>query len=442
MALCPSAPTPPPVSTSFGTGATGGICGKEYPPGVLDSHNGFPDHPNNEGILDIHYNYTNASFRFPATNEPGYWRYRSLFPIPFNAPVPPLLTGMTPLYHAENLAREIGIAQILIKDDTREPTASFKDRASALAVAIARHRNAPVIATASTGNAAAALAGMAASMAMPCVLFVPKSAPPAKLAQLQAYGARIVLAEGPYDLAFELCMQACEQEGWYNRNTAYNPAMAEGKKTVAFEICEQLGWENAPPTAVFVGTGDGCILAGIHKGFKELKRMGIIPRIPRLFGVQAAGSDWLTQAFEQGQTSPEALLAKAPITAHTIADSISAGLPRDRVKAMNAVTQTGGAFIRVTDEEILAAIPHLAQKTGVFAEPAGAASLAGLLKAKAEGRIAPSETVCLLVTGSGLKDIHSAEKSASLQPSFSPLLANSKNLSSILEKVKSTLPAC
>ncbi len=439
MAVCPDAPTLPPISTSFVKGATCVICGKEYPPDFLDTHYVCPDHPHNEGILDIHYNYTNASFRFPAGTEPGYWRYRAVFPLPLDAPVPPLLTGMTPLYHAEALARELGIARILLKDDSREPTASFKDRASALAVAIAKHRKAPVIATASTGNAAAALAGMAASMDMPCVLFVPKSAPAAKLAQLQAYGARIILADGPYDLAFELCMQACASEGWYNRNTAYNPAMAEGKKTVSFEICEQLGWENAPPTAIFVGTGDGCILAGVHKGFKELKRMGIIERVPRLFGVQAAGSDWLAQAFEEKLTTPEALLAKAPINAHTIADSISAGLPRDRVKAMNAVTQTGGAFIRVSDEEILAAIPHLAQKTGVFAEPAGAASLAGLIKAKASGLIAPSETVCLLVTGSGLKDIASAQTASATHNPFPPLLADAKNLSAALQKVKNTL---
>lgn len=421
----------PVVTGPFVTGMTCVVCGRRFPPSHLDHAYVCPDH-GQEGILDIEYDYQAAAPHFPAPNQPdqpgqpeqaGLWRYRALLPLPWTAPVPPLLTGITPLYEAPRLARALGLARVLVKDDSRQPSASFKDRASCLAVALAKAKSAPVVATASTGNAAAALAGMAAAMDQACVIFVPASAPPAKVAQLTAYGARVLLVRGAYDQAFDLCMEACRRKGWYNRNTAYNPNMAEGKKTAAFEICEQMGW--TVPDAVFVGVGDGCILAGLHKGFADLIRLGRTERMPRLYGVQAAGSDFLWQAQEEGRTTPEALLGKAPIAAHTVADSISAGLPRDRVKAMRAVTRSGGRFLRVSDDDILGAIPALARHCGVFAEPAGAACLAGLNAAVAQGLVSPSETVCLAATGSGLKDAAAAAKAcepgASAAASLAPL---------------------
>ncbi len=392
---------------SFVSGARCVVCGRTFAPAYLDhayvcpDHSVHSDHPD-EGILDIAYDYAAAAAHFPDPCQPGLWRYRALLPLAPDAPVPPLLTGMTPLYEAPRLAQRLGIARVQIKDETRQPTASFKDRASCLAVALAAGRNAPVVATASTGNAAAALAGMAAAMGQRCVIFVPATAPPAKLAQLAAYGARVLAVRGTYDQAFELCMEACRRKGWYNRNTGYNPAMAEGKKTAAFEIAEQSGWN--VPDAVFVGVGDGCIMAGLHKGFEDLVRLGRTDRVPRLFGVQAEGSDFMWQAWEEGRFEPAALLAKAPIAAATAADSICAGLPRDRVKAMNAVRRSNGRFVRVADSAILAAIPTLAQTSGVFAEPAGAAALAGLEAALAQGLVEREAGVCLVVTGSGLKD--------------------------------------
>lgn len=390
-----------PSADSFVSGAHCVVCGRRFDAAYLDKAYVCPDH-GDEGILDIEYEYQAASARFPAPDQPGLWRYRALLPLPWTAPVPSLLTGLTPFYEAPSLAQTVNCARVFVKDDTRQPTGSFKDRASCLAVALARVQRAPVVAAASTGNAAAALAGMAAAMRQTCVIFVPASAPAAKVAQLLAYGAHVLLVRGSYDQAFALCMEACRHRGWYNRNTAYNPCMAEGKKSAAFEIAEDMGWRT--PDAVFVGTGDGCILAGLHKGFSDLVRLGRTTRIPRLYGVQAEGSDFLCQAWEEGCHSANAILSKPSIAARTAADSICAGLPRDRVKAMRAVCESGGRFVRVSDAEILAAVPALARACGVFAEPAGAAALAGLVSAARQGLIAPADTVCLVVTGSGLKD--------------------------------------
>ena len=392
------------VSGPFVTGLRCVVCGKRHAPDAVDY---VCPCRGNEGILDVEYDYDAASRVFTAANlaasrEQGMWRYRAMLPLPLDAATPPLLAGATPLYEAPRLAAGLGLGQVLVKDDGRSPTASFKDRASALAVALARVRGASVVATASTGNAAAALAGMAASMNQPCVIFVPASAPPAKIAQLLAYGAEVFAVQGSYDQAFELCLLACRDKGWYNRNTGYNPYMAEGKKTAAYELCEQLGWQ--VPDAVAVSVGDGCIIAGLHKGLCDLKALGLIPRLPRLLGVQAEGSDFMTQAFERG----EDVLDKAPIAAHTVADSISAGLPRDRIKAMAAVKQTGGAFLRVSDEAILAAIPELAQGSGVFAEPAAAAAWAGVRAAVERGLLGKGERVAVFATGSGLKDVAAA----------------------------------
>jgi threonine synthase len=294
---------------------------------------------------------------------------------------------------------------VWVKDDGRLPTASFKDRASAIAVVKGRERKADIITTASTGNAAAALSGLCASVGQRNVIFVPQSAPPAKIAQLLVFGSTVMLVRGTYDDAFELCLQASKEFGWYNRNTGYNPYMSEGKKTASLEICEQLGWD--APDRIFVSVGDGCIIGGLHKGLKDLMALGWINKLPKLMGVQAAGSAALYDAWKTGMNAMD----MQPIDAQTIADSISAGLPRDRIKALAAVRETDGAYIKVSDEEILAAIPVLGQNAGVFAEPAAAAAYAGLVKAVADGLVNPDERIVVLVTGNGLKDVASARKS-------------------------------
>jgi threonine synthase len=362
-----------------------------------------------DGIVDVVYDYdvikghiSRDSLR--DNRDASIWRYKPLLPVQPDAAVPPLQIGWTPLYPAPRIAVRLGLREVWVKDDGRNPTASFKDRASAIAVVKAQERGAEIITTASTGNAAAALSGICASVGQANVIFVPEKAPPAKVAQLLAYGATVMLVRGTYDDAFELCLQASDAYGWYNRNTGFNPYMSEGKKTATLEICEQLRWQ--APDRIFVSVGDGCIIGGLHKGLKDLMALGWIERMPKLMGVQAAGSNYLAEAWGRG----EDVLTKPPIDAQTVADSISAGLPRDRLKAMAAVKETDGAYVTVSDDEILTAIPALARGCGVFAEPAGATAYAGLLKAVEQGLVAADERVVVLNTGSGLKDVAGAMK--------------------------------
>jgi threonine synthase len=300
------------------------------------------------------------------------------------------------------------MSNLFVKDDGRNPSGSLKDRASAIAVARAQEKGIPIVATASTGNAAAALAGQCAAAGQSNVIFVPKTAPQAKIAQLLIYGATVLAVDGSYDQAFDLCMEACAEFGWYNRNTGYNPYMTEGKKTVAFEIAEGLARDEgrgalfAAPGAVFVSVGDGCIIGGVHKGFRDLLTLGWIDHMPRIYGVQSTRSAALYNAWRSGQEIPDMF----PAT--TRADSISVDSPRDPVKALNAVRQTNGAYIAVEDETILAAMAPMARLGAVFAEPAGAAALAGLIQARQEQMISDDETVVIINTGNGLKDVPAA----------------------------------
>ncbi len=380
------------------------ISGREFAPDEVEYVD--PEF-GNDGILDVRYDYDLIGSRLSREDlnknkDYTIWRYKPLLPVEPDAEVPPLAVGWTPLYDSPRMAAHLGLRQVWVKDDGRNPTASFKDRASAIAVVKAREKGAKIITTASTGNAAAALSGICASVQQQNVIFVPESAPPAKIAQLLVFNSTVMLVKGTYDDAFELCLEAAAEYGWYNRNTAYNPYMTEGKKTASYEICEQLGWE--APDRIFVSVGDGCIIGGLHKGLKDLLALGWIDKMPKLMGIQAEGSSYMYQAW----VNDEDVLKKPPVDAQTVADSISAGLPRDRMKAMAAVKETDGAYISVTDEEILRAIPAMARLSAVFGEPAGAAAYAGLVKAVEQGQIGADESVVVLNTGNGLKDIASA----------------------------------
>lgn len=379
------------------------------------------------GVLDVVYRYDQIVKDRPSGGARSMW-YPQLAPLSDSAQLPAMSIGGTPLYDAPRLAKSLGLKQVWVKDDGRNPTASFKDRASAMVVAHACELGIQTVATASTGNAAAALAGVcAATPDVDATIFVPASAPEAKIAQLLIYGARVLLVEGTYDDAFDLCWDVCEEFGWYNRSTGINPFTTEGKKTVSFEIAEQLDWQ--VPDVVAVSVGDGSIIGGVHKGFVDMLAMGWIDRMPRLVGIQAEGSSPLVHAWQVGLTAEE----MQPVDAHTIADSISSGLPRDRAKALRAVRETGGAFVSITDDQIVAAIPDLARGSGVFAEPAGAAAYAGLEKALASGLIAPEESVAVLVTGSGLKDIRTAMKAVGQAIRVAPNLDAVRDAMAVLD---------
>ncbi len=406
-------------------------CGRKYAPDEVTYI--CPDDGAN---LDVVLDYSaiareTGPERISQSREESIWRYVPLLPVrdPGLIDTPLRAVGWTPLFSPERLSQTMGLAHLWVKDDGRNPTASFKDRASAVVVARAREIGAETVATASTGNAGAALAGMAAAAGQPAVILAPKSAPPAKVAQLLIFGARVILVDGTYDQAFDLTLEASAEFGWYCRNTGYNPFTAEGKKTAAFEICEQLTSRLGPPDgdgrrwrspdSVFVSVGDGNIITGLHKGFKDLMALGWIERSPRLIGVQSEGSAAIYNAFKSGEN------AIRPVRADTIADSISVDQPRDGLRALRAVRETAGEVLTVTDSEILAAIASLGRDAAVFAEPAGAAAYAGLAKAVARGLVTETEQVVCLITGNGLKDVQAGMRAAGqavvIEPSLEAL---------------------
>jgi len=360
------------------------------------------------GILDVVYDYGSIDCEhikrsLAANPDRSIWRYERLLPVSPGGPRPSLRVGGTPIYAASRLAQEIGLSGVFIKDDGVNPTASLKDRASAVATAMALEAGAATISCSSTGNAASSCAGCAASVGLPTVIFVPERAPAGKLAQLRIFNAVVIRVQGSYRDAFNLSREAIQRYGWYNRNAAINPYMVEGKKTVSFEICEQLG--AALPDWVAVAVGDGCTIAGVWKGFRELHDIGAISRAPRILGVQAEGSNPISVSFRTGKPMQ-------PGQEDTIADSIAVGEPRNPVKAVRAVRDSGGTMIDVSDEEILSAMRLLGRTTGVFGEPAGSAGLAGLVRAVREGIVDPSASACAIVTGNGLKDIQTGIRAA------------------------------
>lgn len=389
--------------------------------------------PTDGGNLDVVLDYqgikskTTPSGIF-SSRELSLWRYLPLIPTPDPGGVstPLRAAGYTPVFAPPRLAGELGLTSLWIKDESRNPTASFKDRASAVVVSRARKIRAEVVVTASTGNAGAALAGMAAAVGQRAVIFAPKTAPPAKVAQLLVFGAQVMLVDGTYDDAFDLTIQAAAEFGWYCRNTGYNPFTAEGKKTAAFEIWEwmetnHLPAEKSKQLSIFVSVGDGNIISGIHKGFKDLMALGWLEQMPRIFGVQAEGSAAIANAF---RAHTEVI---TPVSATTIADSISVDLPRDGVRAVRAAAQTGGQYILVSDVEIIAAIASLG-RAGIFAEPAGAAAYAGLHKAIQQEVIANDNPVLVINTGSGLKDVRAAMQAVVPAPIIEPSLAALKRM--------------
>jgi len=351
------------------------------------------------GVLEVQYDYERIAQRISLATlaedrDPTFWRYRALLPVSYSPKdTPALAIGGTPLYAVKRLRAYLGMEDLWLKDDSRNPSASLKDRASIIAVLRAEGR---IVACASTGNAASSLAVQAAAVGLPCYIFVPHNAPRAKIVQLLMCGATVFAVQGSYDDAFDLCIEACNTFGWYNRNTGYNPYLVEGKKTVGLEIAEQLEWQ--VPDSVLVPTGDGCIISGVYRGFEDFYRLGIIDRIPRMIAVQAEGSPALVRALEGDGVV-------RPYPAQTIADGISVGLPRNGTMAVKVIRESGGFGVTVSDEEILTAEKELAMLTGVFAEPSGAAVYAGLLRLLNEGKIARDERTVLLVTGSGLKSI-------------------------------------
>ena len=411
------------------------ICGSEYLPGQVTY-----TCPKDGGNLDVVLDVDTIKKKFQpediiSRTEASLWRYLPLLPVnePVGDSTPLHASGWTPVFALPRLAEKLHLKHLWLKDESRNPTASFKDRASALVVTRARELKSEIVVTASTGNAGAALAGMAAAVGQKAVIFAPKTAPQAKVAQLLVFGAKVILVDGTYDDAFDLTVKASNEFGWYCRNTGYNPFTLEGKKTAAFEIWEwwieaHRDWhkkdstlDNHSPLTIFVSVGDGNIISGIHKGFKDLLALGWISNMPRIIGVQAEGSAAIANAFHAGTETI------TPVSATTIADSISVDLPRDGVRAVRAAQQTDGTYIVVKDEDIIKAIAELG-KIGVFAEPAGATAYAGLVKATSQGVVGSDDPVLVLNTGSGLKDVRAALQAVQSAPIIEPTLEAVKKI--------------
>ena len=375
-------------------------CGKEY--------KAVPNLTNCEcgGILDIIYDYDYikenlTKEKLAARDDRSMWRYRELLPVEETTPNTPLRVGWSPLYQADRLAKELGIAKLWVKDDGQNPTASLKDRASAMAVAKAQEAGAKVIACSSTGNAASSLAGNAAAAGLKTYIFVPSRAPKGKVAQLMTFGATVVSVQGSYEDTFELSKQAIDKWGWYNRNAAINPYLSEGKKTVGLEIMEQLNWQ--VPDYIAISVGDGCTIAGLWKGLKDLYAIGFIDRLPRLISAQAEGCCPLNRAITENKPWH-------PMEENTLADSIAVGVPRNADKALMAIRGSNGLVVNVSDEEIMAAQKLLGRTCGVFGEPAGVTGTAGVKKLREQGILPADATVVSVVTGNGLKDVANAIK--------------------------------
>lgn len=378
------------------------LCGAEYDPEQVIYT--CPEHEGVSGILEVKYDYDVIHDRFDADLDgsiDSQWKYEAFLPVDDGADIVTLNEGGTDLFDAPQLSEALGV-ETLVKDDGRNPTGCFKDRASSIAVTKAKHDGRDIIICASTGNAAASLSGYAARGGLDCRIFVPGDAPTGKLAQPLVYGADVLAVNGSYDEAYDLSMEATDEYGWYNRNAAINPFQVEGKRTVGHELAEQSVVRGEVPDWVVFSMGDGCTIAGAWKGFREFYELDYVEDTPKMLGVQAEGASAIHDAFHEHSDIDE--------IAETLADSIAVGRPRNTIKATRALEESGGTSVLVEDEAILDAEVLLGSTEGIYTEPAGATPIAGVRKALDEGIIQQDETVVVCSTGFGLKDTESAQQ--------------------------------
>lgn len=364
-----------------------------------------------KGVLKTMYDFDELKNQFQKNHSfliSQQWL--PLLPIEKTESLGHLAAGNTPLIPVTELNENKLPFNLALKDDSRNPTFSFKDRASVLVSAYAKEHGIDTIIAASTGNAGSSLAGICASQKQKAIICVPAAAPKAKLTQILMYGARIVPVAGTYDDAFDLSVALTEKTGIFNRNTAYNPFTIEGKKTVSFELFTQYG--NKAPDKVFVPVGDGVIISGVYKGFEDLLNLGLIDKMPVIVAVQAEGSNNIVRnLYLESFTS---------LPSKTVADSISVDIPRNFFMARKFLKKYQGEAVEVSDAEILNASKALSANTGIFAEPAAATAFAGLLKQMSESKISAAENVCVLLTGSGLKDVNAVQPIIDIPEAVNP----------------------
>lgn len=389
-------------------------CGKTFLPSpelylcpVCSKTNNTVSPP--KGVLKAIYDYEAIGKSKEDIIRNNFW---DLLPLNDKTSLPKLRVGDTPLYKVDKIDGESVPFELYLKDDSQNPTFSFKDRASSVVSAYAKENGISTIVAASTGNAGSSLAGICASQVQKAIIIVPKSAPLAKLTQIVMYGAQIVPVDGNYDMAFDLSIGATKAFGWYNRNTAFNPLTIEGKKTVSLELFLQLN--RNIPDYIFVPVGDGVIISGVYKGYEDLFRIGLIDRMPTIVAVQAAGSSNLIDNIGKPDFTTK--------PSQTIADSISVDVPRNFYMAQNFIMQYQGEHLPVTDEEIVEASKILARNTGIFAEPAAATAYAGMLRYNKQDKLHSKQKVVILLTGSGLKDLKAVSSIVKIPDAIEPTL--------------------
>jgi len=352
-----------------------------------------------EGILDLQYDYDTIGkvltpARFGQTAARTQWRYLPLLPVRGLTRVPPLEVGWTPLYDARDLAQTVGMDRIWLKDESKNPTGSIEDRATAVAVTCALEDNYAMLTCGSTGNAALSSAALTAAAGLRATLFVSREVSDGYVAQLLLFGPEVFVVEGSYEDAVQLSLRSAEEYGWFNRNRAVNPYLVEGVKTVAFEIAEQMHW--AAPDCIVVPVAEGSTIAAVWKGYGEMKRLGWIHSLPKMIGVQAESAAALYAAWKEGH-DPVA------VRPQTIAESLAVGVPRDWRKAVGAVRESGGMLVTVSDREILQAMHILGERSGIMAEPGSAATLAGLASLLRSRQVPRTASAVLLIAAGGLR---------------------------------------
>jgi threonine synthase len=348
-----------------------------------------------------------------AAGPPTIWRYAGLLPV--DEPPNGLPVGCTPLVRADRLAAELGLGELWVKDDTRNPTNSFKDRVVAVAVAKALEFGLKTIACASTGNLANAVASAAARVGLPSYVFIPADLEPAKVVTTAVYGTNLVAVDGTYDDVNRLCAEVAAEQPWAFVNVNVRPFYAEGSRTLAFETAEQLGWE--APDHVVVPVASGSLLTKVHRGFGDLVRVGLIDEAPvRVSGAQATGCSPVATAFAEGSDTIR------PQKPDTIAKSLAIGDPADGYYALDTVRRTGGALAAVTDDEIRAGIRLLARTEGIFGETAAGVTIASLRRLAADGVVRPDERVVAYVTGHGLKTLDAVRDEVGPTATIEPTL--------------------
>lgn len=411
-------------------------CGKEYPAKEIKYLCEDCEKLNKEslppkGVLHTFYQYGKITDKLPENTIQSFQKIKENFfldILPINNPenFSSLKVGETPLYPISQLDNKNFDFKLFLKDDSQNPSYSFKDRASYLVSAYAKENNIDTLVAASTGNAGSSLAGICASQRQKAIILVPETAPIAKLTQILMYGAKLVPVKGNYDTAFDLSVRASKAFGWYNRNTAFNPLTIEGKKTVAFELFEQLNY--TVPDRIFVPVGDGVIISGVYKGFEDLMNLKIIEKMPVIVAVQSSGSDNLVRNIDNEHFEIK--------ESATLADSISVDIPRNFYMAKNYLKKYAGQYLRVDDEEILSASLKLSKNTGLFAEPAAATAFAGFLHYYKNNKLDSKSKNVVLLTGSGLKDLQSVQKIINMPEAIN---ADIKSLSLLLGASKKTL---